>query len=257
MNERELNVYKNICYRYFKLFLGDAVIEEVSGFKEIEGGKLELKLTKTIVAGWKSEKDIKDDPIFVDGGSHDFYLESSNIETKQTKPPKRYTEGTLISDMASIAKYCTDPEIKEILKRKDKDKKGEHGGIGTTATRADIIERLKKRGFIKLSGKQIISTQFGRDFYDLVPNDIRTADVTAKWWLLQEDIAEGKRGVYELMDDVIRVFESHKNTAYKNAAIEKKSVPVVGKCPICGENVLSNGKIIYCSSNKSKKQGDK
>ena len=63
---------------------------------------------------------------------------------KETTPPKPYTEGTLIADMASIAKYVKDPETKAILKRKDDGKKGEHGGIGTTATRAEIIEKLKQ-----------------------------------------------------------------------------------------------------------------
>lgn len=62
----------------------------------------------------------------------------------------KYTEGTLIADMASIAKYVTDPEVKAILKQKDDGKKGEHGGIGTTATRASIIEKLKERGYMDM-----------------------------------------------------------------------------------------------------------
>lgn len=257
MSEDELKVYKQICYRYFKLFLPPCIIRQVSGSYEMEEGELKICLTKTIQKGWKSKEELEDDKAWLDSGAYTFNLCGEKIEEKETKPPKRYTEGTLIADMASIAKYCQNEEIKEVLKKKDEDKKGEHGGIGTTATRADIIERLKIRKFIEKKGKQIISTEFGREFYDLIPDDIKVADVTANWWLIQEDIALGKKKVYDLMDDVINKFNEHKNTAYLDKNLSSSKNKTIGVCPVCGEGVVLGDKICQCSSNKSEKRGDK
>ena len=84
--------------------------------------------------------------------------------------------------MASIAKYVRDPEVKAILKKKDDGKKGEHGGIGTTATRGAILEKLKERGYLEEEhkGKTVLlrSTEKARAFYHLLPPEIAGADVT-------------------------------------------------------------------------------
>ena len=158
--------------------------------------------------------------------------------------------------MASIAKYVKDPETKAILKRKDDGKKGEHGGIGTTATRAEIIEKLKQRGFLDETGGKVRSTEKARAFYRLLPPEIRGADVTARWWLIQQDIADGRANVNSLQDNVVNVFRQHMDTAYQGAHIASGSHPVVGKCPMCGQDVVKTGSIYACSSNKNEKQED-
>ena len=99
-----------------------------------------------------------------------------------------------------------------------------------------------------------------RAFYHLLPPEIRGADVTARWWLIQQDIAEGKADVNALQKSVIEVFKGHQDTAYVGASIAPKTM-VVGKCPICGADVMQrkskSGKAFYtCSSNKSEKQDD-
>ena len=134
------------------------------------------------------------------------------------------------------------------------------GGIGTTATRASIIEKLKERGYLEDVKGKIRSTDKARAFYHLLPPEIRGADVTARWWLIQQDIADGKADVNDLQRSVIEVFNGHRETAYVGASIAPKAT-VVGKCPICGADVVQrkakSGKPFYtCSSNKSEKQED-
>ena len=197
---------------------------------------------------------------WIDEGDHRLERIECAVTEKETAPPKPYTEGTLIADMASIAKYVTDPEVKAILKQKDDGKKGEHGGIGTTATRASIIEKLKERGYLEDVKGKIRSTDKARAFYHLLPPEIRGADVTARWWLIQQDIADGKADVNDLQRSVIEVFNGHRETAYVGASIAPKAT-VVGKCPLCGADVVQrkakSGKPFYtCSSNKSEKQED-
>lgn len=266
MTTEEAKVYTAICERYAMQFLPPAVYDVSESTADVDGGSLVLTAKRLVDAGFKAvfgnvsdESDGADsdseNPL-VPEGSHTLDGISCAIDEKETTPPKPYTEGTLIADMASIAKYVKDPEIREILKRKDDGKKGEHGGIGTTATRSSIIEGLKKRGYLEERKGKVRATDKAKAFYALLPPEIRGADVTARWWLIQQDIADGKADVNALQDSVIEVFNHHRETAYVGASIAGAGKTVVGKCPRCGKDVVKTGSIYACSSIKNEKQED-
>lgn len=266
MTTEEAKVYTAICERYAMQFLPPAVYDVSESTADVDGGSLVLTAKRLIDAGFKAvfgnvsdESDGADsdseNPL-VPEGSHTLDGISCAIDEKETTPPKPYTEGTLIADMASIAKYVKDPEIREILKRKDDGKKGEHGGIGTTATRSSIIEGLKTRGYLEERKGKVHATDKAKAFYALLPPEIRGADVTARWWLIQQDIADGKVDVNALQDSVIEVFNHHRETAYVGASIAGTGKAVVGKCPKCGKDVVKTGTIYACSSIKNEKQED-
>lgn len=90
--------------------------------------------------------------------------------------------------MTCIAKYVDDPTAKALLREKDKEKPDENGSIGTPATRASIIVGLIKHGYLTDDGKHVISTKKAREFYRILPDEVKKADMTAYWWALQEDI---------------------------------------------------------------------
>ena len=266
MTTEEAKVYTAICERYAMQFLPPAVYDVSESTADVDGGSLVLTAKRLIDAGFKAvfgnvsdESDGADsdseNPL-VPEGSHTLDGISCAIDEKETTPPKPYTEGTLIADMASIAKYVKDPEIREILKRKDDGKKGEHGGIGTTATRSSIIEGLKTRGYLEERKGKVRATDKAKAFYALLPPEIRGADVTARWWLIQQDIADGKVDVNALQDSVIEVFNHHRETAYVGTSIAGTGKAVVGKCPKCGKDVVKTGTIYACSSIKNEKQED-
>lgn len=266
MTTDEAKVYTAICERYAMQFLPPAVYDVSESTADVDGGSLVLTAKRLVDAGFKAvfgnvsdESDGADsdseNPL-VPEGSHTLDGISCAIDEKETTPPKPYTEGTLIADMASIAKYVKDPEIREILKRKDDGKKGEHGGIGTTATRSSIIEGLKTRGYLEERKGKVRATDKAKAFYALLPPEIRGADVTARWWLIQQDIADGKADVNALQDSVIEVFNHHRETAYVGASIAGAGKTVVGKCPRCGKDVVKTGTIYACSSIKNEKQED-
>lgn len=266
MTTNEAKVYTAICERYAMQFLPPAVYDVSESTADVDGGSLVLTAKRLVDAGFKAvfgnvsdESDGADsdseNPL-VPEGSHTLDGISCAIDEKETTPPKPYTEGTLIADMASIAKYVKDPEIREILKRKDDGKKGEHGGIGTTATRSSIIENLKNRGYLEERKGKVRATDKAKAFYALLPPEIRGADVTARWWLIQQDIADGKADVNALQDSVIEVFNHHRETAYVGASIAGAGKTVVGKCPRCGKDVVKTGFIYACSSIKNEKQED-
>lgn len=106
----------------------------------------------------------------------------------ETKPPPLYTMTTLLGDLTKVAKYVKDPKPAQVLKDKDKNKQGEHGGIGTPATRSGIISQLFERGYLLEKGKSIISTDKGKALYDLLDDLIRYPDMTAVWHDEQQGI---------------------------------------------------------------------
>ena len=107
----------------------------------------------------------------------------------KTKPPARFTEGTLIRAMENIHKFVPDPEHKKMLREGD--------GIGTSATRASIISELKRREFLETKGKQIVSTTLGRSVIDALPEVVKSPVLTA----LYERMLKGiEQGTAELVD---------------------------------------------------------
>ena len=271
LSKDEQKVYRAIVERYAMQFREPVVKTERFGEIEVKDGKLVYKMSFEVddennksfkhlfsdIDEEEKENDGIENNSILPVGKYDLEVQRGEVIEQETKSPARYTEGTLIKDMASIAKYVTDSEIKEVLKRKDDGKKGENGGIGTTATRASIIEKLKSRGYIEDSKGKIVSTQLARDFYKLLPNEIKGADLTAKWWLMQQEIENGAMDVNAIQRSVVEVFNSHKDSSYKGVdfgtSYNKK---IVGKCPKCGKNVVYNGKSFQCESNKYKKQDD-
>ncbi|MHB1660118.1 MAG: DNA topoisomerase, partial [Acidithiobacillus sp.] len=109
---------------------------------------------------------------------------AADVQAKQTKPPARFTDGTLIEAMSNIHKFVEDPEAKKKLK--------ETSGIGTEATRASILETLLKRGFIERRGKQVVSTQAGRAVIKALPDVLTNPATTAQWEDVLGAIADGK-----------------------------------------------------------------
>lgn len=266
MEPDEAKVYTAICERYAVQFLPPAVYDVSESTVSVDGGTLKLTAKRLSDAGFTavfpniSNSRVREDSDtgnpWVPAGSHTLAGISCSITEGETTPPAPYTEGTLITDMASIAKYVKDPEIREILKRKDDGKKGEHGGIGTTATRSSIIEGLKTHGYLEERKGKVRATDKAKAFCALLPPEIRGADVTARWWLIQQDIADGKADVNALQDSVIEVFNHHRETAYVGASIAGAGKTVVGKCPKCGKDVVKTGTIYACSSIRNEKQED-
>lgn len=250
MSEQERNVYVVICERYIMQFLPNVKYTESIATIELAKGILQYKAKHITDMGFRRYfwTEISDEENLLAEGESNVYIADCNIAEKETKPLKPYTPGTLVKDMASIAKYVTDPEIAKILKEKDKGKKGEHGGIGTVATRTATIDTLFKRGFISYKGKAIVSTKLGREFYSLLPQNIKTANITAKWWLIQEEIRKGTLDVNELQKSVVEEFCKHKNTAYKNASLSSSENSL--KCPICNKSLIKHSWGYGCSAYK-------
>lgn len=259
LSKEEKNVYQSICERYIMQFMKP--LKRTVSTCEIkqEDGIIYYCQKKVVEEGYFEffgNKKEEEKGVYIQAGKYDTEIKDIKIIEKETTPLKKYTPATLVKDMCSISKYVKDEEIKRILKEKDKDKEGEKGSIGTVATRASIVEVLIKRGYLKMDGKYIVTTELGREFYHLLPQDIKSADVTARWWLIQEDIKQGKADKNTLLNKIVADFKERQKNAYNekqlNVKMEKESI---GSCPFCGKSIYEantkKGIFWYCSDYKN------
>jgi len=183
LSEDEKKAYILISTRYLMSISPDFVYDQTKLSVEVQGVLFEAQGKVTVEHGWKistHEKDTETLPPIKDGSM--VKLEAVQVDEKKTTPPKRYTEGNLITDMATIAKFIQEAHLKSRLK--------ETSGIGTEATRASIIEVLKARKYIEVKGKQLVSTKDGRALIQALPDEVSNPGNTAVWEDSLEQIAQ-------------------------------------------------------------------
>jgi len=181
-----MKAYELVCRRFILSLLPDYEYEETTASFIHEkrkfscSGEVPINLQKS----WRALETKKTTPLDLRGDPKDGKVINVEVKSGKTTPPKPYTEATLIADMRSVAKFVDDPKLKAILK--------ETSGIGTAATQAAIIETLKKRGFIEVRRKNLISTPFGRHVVSRMPKAMKDPGVTAAWEDALGMIASGK-----------------------------------------------------------------
>ena len=272
-SQEEKNIYKLIAERYFIQFLEKVKVEKTEARTEIEEVIFKKGSTKILEPGYTKyfkvldDEDIEndeeieskkeDDLCKILAGEYQIEVGQSNffIEEKETVAKRPYTEATLIKDLNNIAKYVKDPEIRELLKSKDKDKKDVNGSIGTTATIPGILEGLIEKGFLTRKEEKIVSTELAKEYLKILPESLKTPDVTALWWSIQEKIARGEAKVEDLtlsvLEDVKSIINSEHKTISSEFSRQKQEKEVIGKCPKCGNPIYEGEKNFYCSGYKA------
>ena len=272
LTQEEKNVYLAICQYYMAQFMPPA-LKKITKFKlqTPDGGQVTASSTAIIEQGYRyifrdKEKDEESDLGKLKPGTHVASLTDATAEEKETQPPGRYTQASLAKDMTRIAKYVDDPRIKQLLIAKDKDKKavtGENGSIGTDATRPSIIQTLLDRGYIEEFGdgktRKIRSTPLGRELYRILPDELRKPDMTALWWVEQENIKSGESDVETLTLGVLQMIRNILGAEHPK--IDMDLIPAkykrgstgapLGACPRCGESIAEGKRGFGCLGYKS------
>lgn len=189
-------------------------------------------------------------------------LALSKIEllSKETKPPKPFTEATLLSAMEYAGKYIEEEEVREEMSQLS---------LGTPATRASIIERLIKVKYIQRRGKTLIPSEKGKALIAILPKELTSPETTGRWEKGLERIYEGTMEPERFMGSIRRYVAFIVNEAAQVKAVAipqeertygkkassgevKKAPENLGKCPLCGGEVYENRKAFYCSNWKAK-----
>ncbi|WP_449536565.1 DNA topoisomerase III [Ferdinandcohnia sp. Marseille-Q9671] len=243
LSAKEEKLYDLIVKRFLAVFLPPYTYEQKNVQARI--GK-ELFVAKGITVtslGWKeviSSIDENDDegqiPASIQQGLS-INVQSMKEVEKETQPPKPFNEGTLLSAMENPARYMAG-ESKDLI-----DTIGKTGGLGTVATRADIIEKLFNTFLIEKRGQDIHITNKGKQLLDLVPDDIKSPVLSAEWEQKLEQIAKGRLKKSAFISD-IKQYTKEVVTEIKTSDSKFKHDNITGtKCPDCGKLMLEvNGK---------------
>ena len=164
-------------------------------------------------------------------------VQQVQMASGKTKPPARFNEATLLSAMENPVKYMESRD-KQAVKTL-----GQTGGLGTVATRADIIDKLFHSYLMELRGKEIYITSKGKQLLELVPEDLRKPELTADWEMKLSNIAKGKLRKETFLQEIkgytVEIIDEIKGGTgtFRHDNMTNK------KCPDCGKPMLAvNGK---------------
>ncbi len=244
--EPERRVYLLIARAYVAQFWPARAYDHSEVAIEASGHRFTATSDFTTRPGWtvlyqaeeRAEPDIEADddaPLAIDMRSAKTGMAgiclNAAADRRQTKPRPLYTIASLLTDLTRIARYIRDDRLRKLLIERDRGKAGEHGGIGTPATRDTIIKTLFERGYLVEKGKNIVSTPLARQFYDALPNAAKYPDMTALWHEQQKAIQAGS----STAPGFVRGVEEH--IAREIAAVKTNGLALLidaPKCPRCG-----------------------
>jgi DNA topoisomerase-3 len=266
LSEYDQNVYDIITRRFIAVFYPVCQVANTVVVGEVAEVRFKTTGKEILEEGWRAvfsktkentntgeEKTL---PSFEEGenGPH----EPSFLE-KATKPPKNYTEATLLRAMETAGKQIEDDELRDLMKA---------NGIGRPSTRANIIETLFRRKYVERNKKQISPTSMGVRLIETIQNKLlKSAELTGQWEKQLKEIEEGTysassfiQNMKKMVDDLVVEVRLEKNirrftleTDVEKKPISKKKASALEglKCPKCEEGSLLKGKSAYgCSAYK-------
>ncbi len=256
MTEAERRIYTLILYRYIAQFFPDHRYDQTTVEVKVEDEIFRTTGRQTTTQGWKAvfedvlqrqgeeNRTQEDAPLSVPPlilGDPAVAM-STEIKPRQTQPPPRFTEGTLIAAMKTVSRQVEDRNQKSILKAT--------AGLGTEATRASIIETLLKRNLVARQKKHIIGTATGRALIAAIPESVKDPSVTARWEQALEEISNGKGSLDTFLQAQQAWISSQIETSLKTPETQPIFVPpseagaqskvALGACPACKQAVHEN-----------------
>ena len=247
MSNEERKIYDMVVRRFLAVMYPAYEYEESVLTGVVEGEHFYARGTRPLHMGWKAvyenqsedeeEEELKRQNLPVMQNGQEFSISDIRLTEGKTKPPARFTEGTLIAAMENPVRYM-ESSNKEMAKTL-----GETGGLGTVATRADIIEKLFSGFLLEKKGEDIYTTAKARQLLELVPEDLRKPELTAEWEMKLSKIAEGKLSDRKFMNE-IRTYSTDLVKQIKTAEGTFRHDNMTNKlCPNCGKRLLAvNGK---------------
>ena len=212
----EAKIYLLIARSYIAQFFPKHEYEATEVDLVVEGNTFKCRSRVPAIQGWRDlyRNDTDNEELETDKDDLSISLNSlkknetgmcidAQAEQKETKPRPLFTMATLLTGLTRVAPDIKDPELRRAMVEKDKAKSGEHGGIGTPATRHSIIEGLFERNFMIEKGSSVISTPTADQFYDALPDRAKYPDMTAIWHEQQKEIAAGKGEVMAFVDNLM------------------------------------------------------
>ena len=255
--ESERNILTLAGARLLMACSAPHIFEAVTAVFYCAGQEFTAKGKTVLAEGWKGferrfmatlkkKADTEDDeenalslyvPPFAEGQTFD--NPQAAVTEHFTTPPKPHNEASLLSAMERAGNEETDPDA-------------ERQGLGTPATRAAIIEKLVKGGFVERKGKQLIPTKSGIELVCVLPEVLTSPQLTADWENNLTQIAKGNADPDSFMTGIETMTRELVSTypflSDKEKERFKEEKPVIGKCPRCGADIYEGRKNYYCAN---------
>lgn len=252
LTDRERKIYDLVVKRFLAVLSPNEVWEQVTLEADLQGERFFAKGRTIINPGWRNiynhreddEDEVKEQLLPQLEAGTTLAIDYVNETTGQTKPPAPFTEASLLSAMENPTSYmeATDKKLAQTLK--------ETGGLGTVATRADIIDKLFNSFMIEKRGNNIHTTGKGRQLLELVPAELKSPELTAEWELKLEKIAKGQLNKTAFIEEMKNYAKAivmeikQDDTQFKHDNLTSKA------CPDCGKPMLEvngkKGKMLVC-----------
>lgn len=245
-SDKEKKIYDLVVKRFLAVLSAPYVYMEQKIEGKVDQESFHLKGVSVKQSGWKTiygEKIQQSENQKITVGKN-LDISTLQLEIGKTKPPARFNEATLLSAMENPTKYMENNN-KELAKTLDNT-----GGLGTVATRADIIEKLFNSFLIEKRGKEIFITSKGKQLLELVPNELKSPVLTAKWEQQLSKIADGKLD-YQMFIGEMRSYAQKSVSEIKQNNKKFKHDNITShKCPKCGKLMLKvkakKGTMLVC-----------
>lgn len=255
LSKTELNCLNLVIYRLIEATYIPCVYNETSVTLEVNGKEFFAKGKKVIDSGYKvifnnllqsEEENSVTLPSSVELNKEYDNVSVSMVE-KKTTAPKPYDDSSLLSAMENAGKQLDDDTLKTVLKQCE--------GIGTPATRAGIIEKIIKTKYVERKKKALYPTQKAFALIKVVPDKIKSVELTANWEQQLDLISKGKVSDDDFLHELFIYIGNTCNECISHRKeVDKtdfKQDNIVGKCPRCGKNVLEYPKSFTCESGKN------
>ncbi len=263
-SDDERRIFDLVSRRFLAVFHPAARYERTTVVTEVEGEQFRTRGKVTLEAGWRGVYGIEADDKAngreedAEGGELPRLEEGMTIrcieavsEAKETRPPPRYTEATLLSAMETAGKLISDEELREAMK---------DSGLGTPATRAEVIETLIRREYIERVSKDLLPTPKGLQVVSMLEDHpLLSPELTGDWEKRLRDIEHGTGDRAEFMKGIE---DFTRKTVEQIAALDKEKLrperAELGLCPRCGavtgEIIRENSRAYGCTSWKSREE---
>lgn len=256
LSSEEFKIYDLIVKRFLAVLSPAFEYEQTLVKVVINGERFTAKGKIVKLKGWRKVYeglgDFDDESANEDGEAEQTLPEIrkgdnlKNLSVKlingQTKPPARHTEATLLSAMEHPEKLIADLKLREAMEQSH--------GLGTPATRAEIIEKLFNSFYMSRQGKEIIPTSKGIQLIGLVPSELKSPILTAKWEQQLTDISKGRVQNQSFLTGIREYATKLVSTVNESAQTFKHDNLTRNKCPECGKYLLQvkgkKGEMLVC-----------
>ena len=261
MTNEERKIYDMVVRRFLSVLYPPFIYEQVSMEGTVAGEVFAASGKVVKSSGWKEVYENADTDEDEEDGADDaqklkdqklpqmkkgmkLHIDHVSVNTGKTKPPARFTEATLLAAMENPVRYMESYDAKAVKTL------GETGGLGTVATRADIIEKLFNSFLMEKKGNEIYLTSKARQLLELVPEELRKPELTADWEMKLGNIVKGKmkqetflKEIRNYTCDIVDEIKTGQGT-FRHDNLTNKI------CPNCGKKLLAvngkNAKMLVC-----------